>query len=413
MATKYPHLLLALLLSLFVRQAYPQSAITIGKTATLHSNILQEDRHILIYLPPSTSDTYFYPRRYPVVYLLDGDSHFLTVSGIIAQLSGDHGLAFPEMIVVAIQNTDRNRDLTPTRVTKVPQMDSAGASRTGGGEKFLGFISRELMPYIDSLYPTAPYRMFIGHSLGGLTVINTLIHHPSLFNSYIAIDPSMSWDNGKILQQAALALQQDSFPHRSLFLAIANSDLSLSKFAAAGMDTNLLIAHHRSILTLRDDLMKAASRPGGIHAGWKFYPDYEHSDLPPVAEYDGLRFLFHDYPLEISPFFNAASGKADTAISTHYKAISRQMGYTVLPPESVINDLGYSCLGRGQLSRARYFFQLNVDNYPKSFNVYDSMGDYYVAAGDYKMAIKLYEKALTLRDNPDTQKKLDKLTTGR
>src|SRR6201999_1400890 len=94
---------------------------------------------------------------------------------------------------------------------------------TGGGENFTAFIEKELMPHIDSLYPTAPYRILIGHSLGGLMVINTMVNHPNLFSAYIAIDPSMWWDDRKLLQQTATVLTREKFTGKTLFLAIANT----------------------------------------------------------------------------------------------------------------------------------------------------------------------------------------------
>src|SRR5882724_6728915 len=170
-------------LFLFALFLFTQTRAQSGKTDTLQSKILGEVRHIRIFLPSSYNDTYFYPRRYPVLYLLDGDSYFNSVSSLIQLLSEDRGpMDFPELIVVAIPNTDRNRALSPTRPTHEPRMDSSSLSHTGVGDKFLSFIAGELMPHIDSLYRTAPYKIFMGHSLGGLTVINAFLKHTSMFN---------------------------------------------------------------------------------------------------------------------------------------------------------------------------------------------------------------------------------------
>ena len=97
------------------------------------------------------------------------------------------------------------------------------AVNSGGGEAFMKFIGDELAPHIDSLYPTMPYRMLIGHSLGGITVINTLLHHTALFRGYIAIDPSMWWDQQKLLHEAAGAFKTPSYKGTSIFLAMANT----------------------------------------------------------------------------------------------------------------------------------------------------------------------------------------------
>jgi predicted alpha/beta superfamily hydrolase len=102
------------------------------------------------------------------------------------------------MIVIGITNTNRDRDLKPTikNLKGNPNPDS------GGGDNFMNFIEKELIPHIDSIYPTAPYRIFSGHSLGGLTVINTFLNNTQLFNAYIAIDPSLWWNNQALVKQA-------------------------------------------------------------------------------------------------------------------------------------------------------------------------------------------------------------------
>src|SRR3712207_3662198 len=101
----------------------------------------------------------------------------------------------PEMIVVGISNTDRTRDLTPTRVARLPDNPNAGFPTSGGADKFLKFIETELIPMVESKYRTQPYRALAGHSLGGLFAVHTLVTKPELFNSYIAVSPSLQWDN--------------------------------------------------------------------------------------------------------------------------------------------------------------------------------------------------------------------------
>lgn len=89
--------------------------------------------------------------------------------------------------------------------------------------------------------------------------------------------------------------------------------------------------------------------------------------------------------------------------------ISRRIGYRVSPPEPFVNDIGYDLLGHPQFERAFYYFDLNVHNYPLSFNVYDSMGDYWLARNEKDKAVAYFKKSLDLRANPETQKKLEKL----
>lgn len=407
-----------------------------GKTDTLYSKVLGEARRVHIYLPSSYGDTYFYPRRYPVLYLLDGDAHFNSVSSMIQLLSERGGpVGFPELIVVAIPNTDRNRDLTPTRPANEPRMDSASLSHTGGGERFLSFVGSELIPYIDSAYRTSPYRLFMGHSLGGLTVINTFLRHTSMFNAYIATDPSMSWDEQRLLHQAKELLLENKFRARTLFLGIANNLPSGRDTSNLRADTaDMFLRHMQSIFTLRNTILAAYPQPPtrftpfsgqppvaeklppstsalAFRFAWKYYPDYDHSSLPLPAEFDAFRTIFNYYPLYFPfPELFQPTWTADTLIATHYKVISRQMGYKVSPPEPLINDIGYQLMNSRQFDRAAYYFLLNMENYPNSFNVYDSMGDLLAARGEKDTAIKCYRKALLLRENAETRKKMEGLS---
>ena len=128
------------------------------------------------------------------------------------------------MIVVGIPNTDRTRDLTPTHIeSDLPMMDSNSTKTTGGGENFAAFLEKELMPHIDSLYPTQPFRLLVGHSFGGLTVMHILTNHTKLFNAYIAIDPSMWYDKERFLKATQKKLSSQKYNGTSLYVGIANT----------------------------------------------------------------------------------------------------------------------------------------------------------------------------------------------
>ncbi len=387
--------------------AQSNGTIVIGKTDTLHSTILGEDRKILIHVPNASKQ--FPKQRYPVVYLLDGDGHFPSVMGMIQQLTEVNGNdVFPKMILVGIPNTNRQRDLTPTHASTSPYGDSNSVRGTGGGENFTAFIEKELIPHIDSLYPTAPYRILIGHSLGGLMVINTLVNHPKVFNAYLAIDPSMWWDDRKLLHQSEAVLAQQKFPGKTLFLAIANTMPVGMDTAKVRKDTSSNTLHIRSILRLKDVLKK--NKANGLRFDYRYYAHDTHGSVPLIAEYDGLRFLF-DYfapPFDQMLFDDKSTANAlIIAIKAHYALVSERMGYPVLPDENWLNSMGYMYMQRGNWDKSAAFFKLNTEYYPKSGNTFDSLGDLYSKTGDHQKAIDAYTKALTLNDNPETKKKLE------
>lgn len=395
-------LLFFLLGSLLLPSAATAQQIVLGRQDQLYSHILNEKRSLSVYVPEHAGAQ----QRYPVLYLLDGESHFLTTAAMVRQLSG----VIPDMIVVGIRNTVRGRDLTPTHVKPDSTISAGDAALSGGGEQFMRFIEKELIPHIDSLYPAAPYRILSGHSLGGLTVVHTLIRHTRLFNAYIAIDPSLWWDNQALLKQAQEALTEKRFGHLSLFVAMANNMPPGMDTISILKNTSTMTAVTRSIIPF---IKALRNNPGnGLRWSSRFYPNERHGTVQLIAQYDALRYLFNYYafsPTMLS-WLHPGGWDEDSALDAHYRIISEHLGYTVLPDESMVNNLGYHCLAGKKMDKAYRLFKRNTDNYPHSANAFDSMGDYYLAAGDKARAIASFKKSLQLQETADTRKKLTALT---
>jgi uncharacterized protein len=396
----------SVILLLFFLNGHAQIAdnrLPFGILDSIYSPTLKEYRKIWIYKPIGFGRNLL--TRFPVVYLLDGDGHFFSVAAMIQQLSEMNGNTIcPDMVVVAILNTDRTRDMTPSHVLH----DAYGSYETSGGsENFTNFIRNELFPHIDSAYPVIPYRTLIGHSFGGLFVINTLLNHPDMFNAYVAIDPSLWWDGQKILKQGESALQGNKYNNKSLFFAVANT-------MKTGMDTQRIV-HDTSVSTLhiRSNLLFTKYLDGtsgnGLRYRWKYYNDDSHSSVPLIAEYDALHFLFDYFKI---PFGGNPDSLTALNVSNYYRVISDGVGYKILPPENNVNNYGYYFMGGKSFEKAHDFFLLNIINYPKSSNAYDSMGDWYVSEKNNKKAMEYFEKALELENNPDTKAKLEKLKSA-
>jgi predicted alpha/beta superfamily hydrolase len=384
--------------------------IVIGTIDSVYSTILGETRKVWVYVPDQMPELYG-KQKYPVVYLLDGEANFQSVVGIIQKLSDGNGNSIlPKSIVVGIPNTDRTRDLTPTHVTSSPMMGTDFVKNSGGGERFTNFLEKELIPYIESVYPVAPYRMLIGHSFGGLIVVNSLIFHPDLFNSYVAIDPSLWWDNQYLLKQAK-TIVSNKLNNKSFFLAIANTMQPGLDTGMVKADTTLNTLHTRSILQF-SDLLKS-NHINGLNWDYKYYKNEDHGSVPLIAEYDALRFIFKSYRFPPFPNMFDNNFNADSAIVSHYKIASDKMGYKVIPAEGFINDLAYNFLQRKMFSQAYFFFKMNTENHPDSFNVFDSMGDYYTAEEDKQKAIEFYSKALSIKKYLPTIEKVEKLKDGK
>ncbi len=405
------HLVCFFCMSIISVVAQQNHSVVIGNIDSIHSKILNEQRKIWVHIPASAKDISA-KKKYPVVYLLDAEWNFIGVVGMIDFLSSINGNSYcPEMIVVSIPNSDRRRDLTPTHVDPGGWVDSGLSRVSGGGEAFMAFIEKELIPHIDSLYPTTSYRMLIGHSLGGLFVINSLVHHKNIFKSYVAIDPSMWWDKQKLLYEAAQALQTNSYTGTAVFLGMANTLPPGTDTTTVQLDTSDGSIHPRSILQLSKYIMAATKN--GLDANYKYYDGDTHSSAPLITTYDALHFIFKDYQLE--SYFGDSQLKLDSFLTAHYANISSKYGitskdgHTLLPPENVVINAAYQSVGKKHFKQAEDLYKMNIKNYPDQSRTYDFLGDLYVAEGDKANAITSYKKSLSLRETTETKKKLEKL----
>lgn len=397
-------LFLLLFLSLpLLSKSQDTKNITIGREEKIHSSVLNEDRAYYVYVPESLSNKVYSKQKYPVIYILDGDSHFKGISGIVESLSAVRTL--PEAVIVAVLHKDRVKDLTPTAVKSSTYIDSLSAKTSGGAEDFTAFLQKELIPHIDSTYSASPYRVLVGHSLGGLFVINTLLHHTALFNSYVAIDPALWWDDQKLVKDAGEAVKQGEFKGRTLYLPIAASDTQTA-------NRTLSAETAQSVTDFIGILNKYPAN--GLQWTTKKYTAEGHYSLPLIAEYDALHQTFSAYDflsLDHESLYNASlsADEIKTAISSGYSKISRQMGYEILPSEILINEIASVYLNADKQAIAYQLLKLNQENYPKSFNVYDAMGDYYYGIDNIPKAIEQYRKAINILYYPQTVEKLKKL----
>jgi predicted alpha/beta superfamily hydrolase len=184
----------------------------IGETFTIPSSVLHEVRRINVYLPPIYGDS---SARLPVLYMPDGGlrEDFIHVAGLV-QVSVGNGTMRP-FILVGIENTERRRDMTGP--TDDPE-DRRIAAHVGGSANFRRFIRDELMPRIRTQYRTTRETAVVGESLAGLFVVETLLREPDLFDTYIAIDPSLWWNKGQLVADASAMLRARRELRKTLFV---------------------------------------------------------------------------------------------------------------------------------------------------------------------------------------------------
>lgn len=362
----------------------------------VHSNILNEDRVIWVRMPAASQGN---KAGYPVLYMTDGGSNVNEIGSTIDFLAGNNRM--PPLIVVGIANNDgtRNRDLTPTHAD---ERHSDGTvepvPNSGGADKFLDFIQTELVPEIEKRFPTQPYRIFTGHSLGGLFAIHAMISRPDLFNAYIAVSPSLWWDDAHTLHQAQRFFATRKEFKKTLFFSLGNEGRDMS--------------------SPFEELQKTLSGnlPKGFVVQSARYPDETHGSTVFLAHYAGLRAVFSGWEVPRIPNTGIPVGGLG-GVEQHYRELSERFGFKV-SAEQAINSFAYGLLGDKKVAEAMAAFQRNVELYPTSANVYDSLADGEEAEGKPELALENTQKAVAMATQngdsrlPEFKKHLERLSAA-
>lgn len=342
------------------------------KKLTIKSAVLGEDRVVLVRTPVGYETSKV---SYPVLYMTDGDAHINHTASTIEFLTQNGRI--PELIVVGVTNTDRTRDLTPVKSTQKNPAGELQFPTSGGADNFLKFFETELIPEIEKQYRVQPYRIFAGHSLGGLFAIHTMMTKPGLFNSYLAVSPSLQWENDSELKRAEEFFKNQKEMKVTLFVSIGNEP------GGIGADF--------------DKFKELLSKTNIADFDWQAerMADEDHGSVVLRSHYFGLRKVYEGWQAPRDLKSGAVLGGLNGAVA-HYKKLSEKFGYTIPVPENLINQVGYQFLFDGKPDEAIEAFKANVERYPDSANVYDSLAEAYEEGGRMDLAEPLYEKAQTL-----------------
>jgi len=361
--------------------AIAQPATGTLKKFSIKSTVLGEDRIILVRTPVGYETNKI---SYPVLYMTDGDAHMGHTAATIEFLTGNGRIS--DLIVVGVTNTDRTRDLTPVKSSNKNAAGELQFPTSGGADNFLKFFETALIPEIEKEYRTQPYRIFAGHSLGGLFAIHAMITKPGLFNSYVAVSPSLQWENNDELKRVETYLKNQKEAKITLFASIGNEPGAIGDAFDKFKD------------------MLAKSNIKGFEWQAERMADEDHGSVVLRSHYFGLRKVYDGWQMPRDPQSGAFSGGLKGA-DAHYKTLSEKFGYSIPTPENVINQLGYQYLFEAKPEEAIAVFKAQVERYPASANPYDSLAEAYERGGRLDLAEPLYDKARTLgeqNNDPNT-----------
>ncbi len=344
------------------------SAQAPGFTVEKHvikSTELGEEREIWVGLPPG----YAAGRdRYQVMYVLDADGLFQPATAYAYYLP--LGGSMPQIIVVGIRSksvADRTMIFTP------PAADPATARPgTGGADRFLAFLTKEVRPLVDRQYRTHPFAALAGHSMAGLFAVYAMAKEPRSFDAYFAFSPTLGWNGGSVVSRYGESLVGERTAGRLLYISAAVEP----QFPQG--PTN--------------ELTKMLAERAGSSLRFKFarFDGEDHFTTVPPAMWDAMRWIYGDWA--VSDYATATPESLDE----HYKRLSAKFGYAIPLPESAINLHGYTLLNLKKTKEAVRAFQFYAERYPASPDAWDGLADAYEADGRLADAVQAVEKALSL-----------------
>ena len=232
----FPVLLFVSNSSLFGQKLEPKKRLLEADT-TITSKIMGKDYQLYISFPRGylTKDT----TKYPVLYLLDGRVYFPIINSARGEM--DFGNELEKVIIVGIGSgldgaswyVNRIYDYTTSKDTVFDRKNEKelgfpnGTLQSGGAEKFLQCITKEIIPYVDLHYKTNRDRGIAGHSLGGLFAAYCLLHSKNVFTRYGISSPSLWWNNNEVGNQADSLFSKNEtwdIPPVKIFISVGQKE---------------------------------------------------------------------------------------------------------------------------------------------------------------------------------------------
>ena len=345
-----------------IAQQFKSEPIENGIRIKFNSRIMGEERTIWIRVPASYYEASSSTQTYPVIYVLDGKSAFFPVTGVVSFMSEEDHVNYqiPEMIVVGVDTENRFRDLTPIKSTKQANGEESKTpeqklmmSGSGGGEQFLNFLKEEVFTYIEKNYRTNPFRIYVGHSLGGLTATYTFLKHPDLFNATISIDPSLWWDGAKYVNEAPELLKtmpKDQI--RKYYVSVIDS----SSYGGS------LQFHTNAIFNIGKAMENVSSK--NIQYKVDYIANTDHSSIPMLSWYNGLLFIFEGYHKSHFDYM-----KDPDLIESHFKEVESKIGLKMNPSQDIFKILVHYLTSSDRYPdavKARKVLNMALKYYPAS-----------------------------------------------
>ena len=340
--------------------------ISLGKYRIIHSNILNEDRTLLIHLPSIYEDTEL---SFPVLFVLYGHdiNNYFAPAVITSEKLGRTG-EIPQMIVVGVDNTNRYRDNLP--------VSSRDGSEGGGADNFIRLFEEELIPYIEKNYRTKNFRILAGPQAGSVFGLFALITKTDLFNAFIINNPFLSPQNSVYLYPKIEEFFGKSLPFDRFLYIKSEKDEPEGNLEHFNRFSNLINTRKPKGLNYKFDLVE----PPGYF-------------IKPLAFKEGLKHIFSEYKLPHDFLTESVND-----VISYYKNLSEKYGFEIDTPELMLTFEGDKLLNRRKTGEAIELFEYLLKLYPKGLNAFWRLGETYRNLGDFEKAAYYYKGFLNIQD---------------
>lgn len=325
---------------------------------TIQSSILDEPRELLVHLPTDYNESH---KKYPLLLLLDGNRHLphaLLAEQILQQES-----LIPQSVIVAIPNKPgtRNRDL---RIEK---------------KKFIKFIEREVISYVEKNYRVSKQKSIFGHSMAGYFVLYMLANNQELFDNYIAASPVIQVNESELTSLFNKLSKVYLLKKKSLFITLTDQ-------RAEGVEATKAL--NQFVTILKNKTFE------NLNWKYQFIPNQVHMTTPYLTLYQGLTYIFDDYRMPTFAGFDEYNKRGGMQGLQHYY-VQRANKYqtSTQVPERAVRRLGYAILDDKHYDEAIQIFKNNSNKNPQSAGALNALAEAYEESQYINKALETYKSA--------------------
>lgn len=337
--------------------------LTLGDQYKMQSAVLKEERTLLIHTPNdyNTSD-----KKYPVIYVLDGNSHFshtINAANVLTEFG-----RIPESIIVAIPNNigTRGRDLASQR------------------NSFKKYIKEEVIPFVEKNYRTSKIKTLFGHSLAGAFTLNYLVTEPDIFDNYIAASPVVQIFNSELHNKYAAFFKANPNVNKSVYFTLTEANAE---------STVVYNALNKFV-----ELFKKEA-PKSLHWKYDFIENHVHMTTPYTTVYNGLNRVFYDYQ---APTFHSYQEYVDKGgikgLENYFAKRANKYNTSNVITDNTMRMLADVLYRDQQDKLAIEILITNTKNHPNSIGAYNSLARLYRRLQQIDNAKATYKKIIALAE---------------